>query len=58
MDLKQRLTNAPVLTIPSSQEPYVVYTDASGASLRCVFMQNSKVVAYVSLMLKLWEKNY
>ena len=33
MELKKRLTTAPVLTIPNSNEPYVVYTDASGLRL-------------------------
>ena len=45
MELKQRLTNAPILTMPNIQEPYVVYTNASGG---CVLMQNGKVVVYAS----------
>ena len=58
MELKQRLTSAHVLTVPNSQDPYVVYTDASGTSLGCVFMHNGKVVAYASGQLKPHEKNY
>ena len=34
--LKQRLTSAFVLTVPNSQEPYMVYTDASGTGLGCM----------------------
>ena len=58
MELKRRLTTAPVLTVRNSNEPYVVYTDASGSGLGCVLMQNGKVVAYASRQLKPHEKNY
>ncbi|KAL5838964.1 hypothetical protein ACOSQ4_011572 [Xanthoceras sorbifolium] len=58
MALKQRLTTAPVLTVPDSSEPYVVYTDASGTGLGGVLMQGGKVVAYASRQLKPHEKNY
>ena len=37
-ELKRRLTSAPILTIPSGSEGFVVYTDASRKSLRCVLM--------------------
>ena len=33
VELKQRLTSAPVVTVLNSQDPYVVYTDASGTGL-------------------------
>ena len=36
MELKQRLTNTPVLIILDSLEPYVVYIDDSGTMLGCV----------------------
>ena len=52
------MTSAPVLIVPDSQEPYVVYTDASGTRLGCVLMQHGKVVAYASRQLKPHEKNY
>ena len=58
MELKQRLTSAPILTMPHSQESYVVYIDASGTGLGYVLMQNGKVVAYASHQLKPHEKNY
>ena len=47
-ELKQRLNIAPILTVPNSDEPYVVFTDASGTGLGGVLMQNGKVVAYAS----------
>ena len=58
MELKQRLTSTLVLIMPNSQEPYVVYTNASSIGLGCVLMQNGKVVAYASCQLKPHEKNY
>lgn len=38
--------------------PYDVYCDASYQGLRCVLMQNRKVVAYVSRQLRPHERNY
>ena len=38
MELKQRLTSAPVLIVPNNHDPFVVYTDASGTSLGCVLI--------------------
>ena len=58
IELKRRLTTAPVLTVPNSNEPYVVYTDAFGSGLGCFLMQNGKVVAYAYRQLKSHEKNY
>jgi hypothetical protein len=37
-ELKKRLTTAPVLTLPSGTEGFVVYSDASGKGLGCVLM--------------------
>ncbi|KAK9942868.1 hypothetical protein M0R45_008513 [Rubus argutus] len=56
--LKEKLTTAPVLTIPESGVPFVIYSDASYQGLSCVLMQNGKVVAYASRQLKQHEKNY
>ena len=56
--LKEKLTTAPVLIIPSSGEGYDVYTDASLRGLGCVLMQKGKVVAYGSRQLKTHEQNY
>ena len=58
VELKQKLTSAYFLTVPDSQETYVVYTDAPGTGLGCVLMQHRKVVAYASRQLKPHEKNY
>ena len=56
--LKQRLTTAPVLTLPSGQGGFIAYTDASGTGLGCVLMQHGKVIAYASRQLRIHEKNY
>nr|GEZ02097.1 hypothetical protein [Tanacetum cinerariifolium] len=56
--LKDRLCNAPVLPLLDGPEDFVVYCDASGLGLRCVFMQRCKVIAYASRQLKIHEKNY
>ena len=51
-ELKNRLTSAPVLVIPNSDEPYEVYADASGRGLGCVLVQHGRVVAYGSRQLR------
>ncbi|WMV49916.1 hypothetical protein MTR67_043301 [Solanum verrucosum] len=43
--LKDRLTSAPVLTLPEGTDGFVVHCDASRVGLGCVLMQNSKVIA-------------
>ena len=40
--LKQRLCNAPILTLPEGIEDFVVYCDASHQGLGCVLMQRGK----------------
>ncbi|XP_073046005.1 uncharacterized protein [Primulina eburnea] len=55
--LKQALTTAPVLTMPSGQGEFVVYTDASKLGLGAVLMQQDRVIAYASRQLKVHEKN-
>ncbi|KAH0679995.1 hypothetical protein KY290_022105 [Solanum tuberosum] len=57
-ELKKRLTNALVLTLPEGTQGFVVYCDASRVGLGCVLMQNGKVIAYASRQLKVHEKNY
>ena len=47
-ELKHRLTSAPVLTLPSGSEGFVVYCDASRQGLGCVLMQHERVIAYAS----------
>ncbi|GJS91772.1 reverse transcriptase domain-containing protein, partial [Tanacetum coccineum] len=56
--LKDKLCNAPVLSLPDGLEDFVVYCDASGIGLGCVLMQRGKVIAYASRQLKIHEKNY
>ena len=58
MELRHRLTSAPILIVPNSDEPYTVFTDASKSGLGCVLMQQGRVVAYASRQLKPHEKNY
>ena len=56
--LKERLTSAPVLTLPEGNEGFEVYSDASYQGLGCVLMQHKRVVAYDSRQLKKHELNY
>ena len=53
--LKDALTSAPVLTLPSGNRGYTVYYDASRVGLGCVLMQNGRVVAYASRQLKKYK---
>ena len=57
-ELRQRLTTAPVLVIPSGKDGYVVYSDASRQGLGYFLMQNGRVIAYASRQLKKYEQNY
>jgi hypothetical protein len=56
--LKEKLTTAPVLVLPDVHKPFSVYCDACYTGLRCVLMQEGRVVAYSSRQLKVHEKNY
>ena len=56
--LKEKLTSAPVLTLPKGNEGFKVYSDASRQGLGCVLMQHKRVVAYASRQLKRHELNY
>ena len=56
--LKEKLTSAPVLTLPGGNEGFEVYNDASRQGLGCVLMQHKRVVAYSSRQLKKHEMNY
>ncbi|KAD5318337.1 hypothetical protein E3N88_18283 [Mikania micrantha] len=57
-ELKFKLTQAPVLTLPDGPNDFVVYSDASYLGLGCVLMQRGKVIAYASRQLKVHEVNY
>ncbi|GAU31786.1 hypothetical protein TSUD_22320 [Trifolium subterraneum] len=52
VNLKEKLTSAPVLVIPDPNRKFVVYCDASNKGLGCVLMQDGAVV------LKSHEENY
>jgi hypothetical protein len=55
--IKKKLTTAPVLTLPDIHQSFVIFCDASRQGLGCVIMQNEKVIAYASRLLKLHEQN-
>jgi len=56
--LKDCLTSAPVLVLPSGSGGFSVYCDASRVGLGCVLMQHGHVIAYASRQLKKHEQNY
>ena len=58
LELKNKLTSAPVLTIPVPGGKLIVYTDASRIGLGGVLMQFGKVVAYASRQLRPHEVKY
>ena len=57
-ELRQRLTTAPMLALPSGKDCYVVYNDASRQGLGCVLMQNGRVISYASRQLKKHKQKY
>ena len=56
--LKEKLTSAPILTLPEGNKGFEVYSDDSYQGLGCVLMQHKRVVAYTSRQLKKHELNY
>jgi hypothetical protein len=56
--IKKKLTTVPVLTLPDIHQDFIVFCDASIQGLGCVLMQNEKVIAYASRLLKPHEQNY
>jgi hypothetical protein len=56
--LKTKLTSTPILAQPDITKGFDVYCDASKIGLRCVLMQEGRVVAYASRQLKRNEENY
>ncbi|XP_050231288.1 uncharacterized protein LOC126680248, partial [Mercurialis annua] len=56
--LKEILTTAPVLALPSGIDGFTVYCDVSRIGLGCVLMQHGQVIAYASRQLKKHEVNY
>ena len=53
---KAFLAEGLVLTQPTYDKEYVIFSDASLNGLECVFMQEGKVVAYASRQLKPHKK--
>ncbi|XP_074560090.1 putative mitochondrial protein AtMg00860 [Curcuma longa] len=47
-ELKQRLVSAPILVIPSGEDEFILYTDASFQGLGVVLIQRDQVVAHAS----------
>ncbi|VVA24606.1 PREDICTED: retrotransposon, partial [Prunus dulcis] len=58
IELKTRLTTAPVLALPDDSGNFVIYSDASQQGLGCVLIQHGRVIAYASRQLKKHELNY
>ena len=61
IELKQKLTEAPVLMYPSfgpSADQFILLTDASATGIGAVLEQNGHVVAYASRTLSASERNY
>ncbi|GJV09709.1 reverse transcriptase domain-containing protein [Tanacetum coccineum] len=56
--LKDKLCNAPILSLLDGVEDFVVYCDALNQELGRVLMPRDKVIAYASRQLKSHEKNY
>jgi hypothetical protein len=56
--LKVLLTTALVLAQPDIEKHFHVYCDVSGSGLRCVLMQEGRVIAYASRQLCLHEEHY
>jgi hypothetical protein len=56
--LRQHLTSAPVLVQPENSKRFEVFCDASGTGLRCILMQEGRVIAYASRALRPHEINY
>ncbi|WMV18459.1 hypothetical protein MTR67_011844 [Solanum verrucosum] len=56
--LKSLLTQVPILTLPIEGKEYIVYSDTSHNGVRCILMQEGKVISYAAQKLKLHELNY
>nr|GEW34890.1 putative reverse transcriptase domain-containing protein [Tanacetum cinerariifolium] len=56
--LKQKLCEAPILTLLEGNDDFVVYCDASLQGLGAVLMQREKVITYPSQQLKPHKENY
>jgi len=57
-ELKKILTTSLILTLPDPIGHFEMFYDASKMGVRCVLMQDRRVVAYASRQLRENEKNY
>ena len=66
LEVKTKLTSAPILIVPSGTEGFAIYSNASKLrlgcasklGLGCVLMQYGRVIAYASRQLRIHERNY
>jgi hypothetical protein len=56
--LKELLTIEPILKVPDMDTDFLVCTDTSKEGLGGVFMQDRRVIAYISRKLRRHEENY
>nr|GEV17389.1 retrotransposon protein, putative, Ty3-gypsy subclass [Tanacetum cinerariifolium] len=56
--LSKKLCSAPILDLPEGSEDFVVYYDTSYKGLGTMLMQNERILAYASRLLKIHKKNY
>lgn len=56
IELKKKLTYAPILILPNPSESFVVYCDASMMGLSGVLMQNRQFMAYASRFIQIKSK--
>ena len=49
---------APILALPSGEDSFEIYNDASEKRLGCLLIQHRRVVAYTFRQLKPFEQNY
>nr|KYP60589.1 Retrovirus-related Pol polyprotein from transposon gypsy [Cajanus cajan]KYP60590.1 Retrovirus-related Pol polyprotein from transposon gypsy [Cajanus cajan] len=57
-DLKEKLTNAPILALPNFAQTFELECDASGFGIRVVFLQGGHPIAYFSEKLHGATLNY
>jgi hypothetical protein len=55
---KKLLTTSPVLAQPNIAKEFDVYYDASGTGLRCVLMQEGRMISYSSRQMRCHEEHY